>query len=53
MDMALNVKMSMQFTDNNWQSFLDSPIIYQPKFIDVIEFEVEIPATMFQVNKNP
>ena len=50
MNMALNVQMSMQFTGNFWQSFVESPIICRPKYDNVIEFDVEIPEIMFQVN---
>uniref|UniRef100_A0A914C3V6 Uncharacterized protein n=1 Tax=Acrobeloides nanus TaxID=290746 RepID=A0A914C3V6_9BILA len=50
MNMALNVQMSMQFTGNFWQSFVESPIICRPKYDNVIEFDVEIPEIMFQTS---
>ena len=47
--MALNVKMSMQFTNDFWEAYDESPIICNPTFFDTIEFEVEIPRKMLQV----
>uniref|UniRef100_A0A914CV94 Uncharacterized protein n=1 Tax=Acrobeloides nanus TaxID=290746 RepID=A0A914CV94_9BILA len=46
--MALDVKMTMRFTNDFWETCDESPINCEPKFIDTIKFEVEIPEKILQ-----